>query len=66
MYLILGQIPEIDKFPGMDSILRPKVVDQLAEATFYIDDIFSGLKSFEEGYRLLENELLPRLSWVKL
>ncbi|KAI0994842.1 hypothetical protein K3495_g13340 [Podosphaera aphanis] len=66
MYLVLGQVPGTDEFPGMESILIPKAADLLPDATFYIDDIFSGFKTFEQGYRLLENELLPRLSWAKL
>ncbi|KAI0996301.1 hypothetical protein K3495_g11880, partial [Podosphaera aphanis] len=66
MYLVLGQVPKTDKFPGMSSLLIPKAVDQLPGATFYIDDIFSGFKTFDEGYKLLEEELLPRISWARL
>ncbi|POS82380.1 hypothetical protein EPUL_006396, partial [Erysiphe pulchra] len=66
MYLVLGQIPATDEFSGMDSILVPKAIDQLPGASFYIDDIFSGFETFEQGYELLKNELLPRLSWARL
>ncbi|KAI0994150.1 hypothetical protein K3495_g14032 [Podosphaera aphanis] len=66
MYLVLGHIPPTDTFPGMDSILLPKEPGQLPGAAFYIVDIFSGFQTFEEGYRLLEEELLPRLAWAKL
>ncbi|KAI1003138.1 hypothetical protein K3495_g5065 [Podosphaera aphanis] len=66
MYLVLEQVPKTDKFPGMSSLLIPKAVDQLPGATFYTDDIFSGFKTFDEGYKLLEEELLPRISWARL
>ncbi|KAI0995725.1 hypothetical protein K3495_g12453 [Podosphaera aphanis] len=66
MYLVLGQVPPTDTFEGMDSLLLPKKEGQLPGATFYIDDIFSGFRTFDEGYRLLEEELLPRLAWAKL
>ena len=66
MYLVLGQVPATENFSGMESLLLPKEEEQMPGATFYIDDIFSGFKTFEEGYKLLEEELLPRLSWAKL
>ncbi|KAI1005918.1 hypothetical protein K3495_g2302 [Podosphaera aphanis] len=66
VYLVLGQVPPTDTFPGMGSILLPKETGQLPGAAFYIDDIFSGFQSFEEGYKLLEEQLLPKLDWAKL
>lgn len=62
MYLVLGSVPETESFPGIDFILVQKAVNQLPEAIFYTDDIFRRLENFEQGYSLLENELLPRLS----
>lgn len=65
MYLVLGQIPATEKFLGMRSLLLPEEERRLPGATFYIDAILSGFEIFDEGYKLLEKKLLPRLSWAR-
>lgn len=66
LHLVLLWVPETENFPGIDSVLIRKAVDQLLKVIFYIDDTFSGLESFWLGYNLMENKLIPRLSWVQL
>ncbi|KAI1005899.1 hypothetical protein K3495_g2318 [Podosphaera aphanis] len=66
MYLVLGWIPPNIDHPEIESLLASKTADVLPECTFYIDDIFSGFKTFEQGYTLLAEKILPRLDWAKL
>ncbi|KAI0996286.1 hypothetical protein K3495_g11894 [Podosphaera aphanis] len=65
MYLVLGWILPSKNCPAMDS-LASKAEDVLPECTFYIDDIFSGFKTFDQGYALLAEKILPQLVWAKL
>lgn len=47
MYRVLGLILATDEFSGIESVLVPKAEGLLQEAAFYIDDIFSGIETFE-------------------
>ncbi|RKF60580.1 hypothetical protein OnM2_049057, partial [Erysiphe neolycopersici] len=66
MYLVLGWIPPTKTTLGKESLLAANSADALPDCTFYIDHIFSGFKTFEQGYTLLAEKLLPRLDWAKL
>lgn len=66
MYLVLGYIPKTSNFPGAESLLNASEEHGLPKVAFYIDDMHSGFKTFDEGYAILADELLPRLVWAKL
>jgi len=66
MYIVLGLIPAVEGFEAWESMLGSESPSTLPKSTFYIDDIFSGFRTFEEGYGILANELFPRLVWAKL
>jgi len=61
MYIVLSVILATDEFPGIESIIISETEGTLPKYTFYIDDIFSSFETFEEEYKLLVNEVLPRL-----
>ena len=69
MYIAIGAILRSERAisEGFDdsepSLLALDSPGGLPSSVFYIDDIFSGCKTFEEGYEYLENHLLPRLLW---
>jgi hypothetical protein len=68
MYLVLGLIPpnQSGTFSGKESIIVSDAENMLPRCTFYVDDIFLGVQTFDEGYDLLADEILPRIEWAKL
>lgn len=66
MNIVLGPISSAGKFEERESMLVSDSPNTLPKCTCYVDDIFSGFRTFEEGYSILENELFPRLAWAKL
>jgi hypothetical protein len=66
MYIVLGVVPPSASFPGMESALVSDSPTSLPKCTSYVDDIFSGCRTFDEGYSVLEDELLPRIDWARL
>lgn len=58
MDIVLGVMPSpyLDPAKAQESILASEAPEALPKCTFYIDDIFTGLKDFEEGYALLEDK----------
>ncbi|POS81879.1 hypothetical protein EPUL_006749, partial [Erysiphe pulchra] len=66
IYIVLGTIPVTETFEGWESLLAANTPNSLPKASFYVDDIFSGFEDFDQGYDILESQLLPRLVWAKL
>ena len=72
MYIALGAIPRSERgiSEGYDdsepSLLMASSPNGLPRSVFYMDDIFAGCKTFQEGYDYLEQHLLPRLLWSQL
>ncbi|POS86506.1 hypothetical protein EPUL_002037, partial [Erysiphe pulchra] len=66
IYIVLGAITPTKTFEGWDSLLASSTPHSLPPVAFYVDDIFSGFENFDQGYDILENQLLPRLVWAKL
>ncbi|KAI0996530.1 hypothetical protein K3495_g11651 [Podosphaera aphanis] len=66
IYIVLRAIPATDNFKRWDSLLASSSPNSLPKVAFYVDDIFSGFEHFDQGYDILENQLLPRLVWAKL
>lgn len=51
---------------GEPSLLHALGPDGLPPVAFYMDDIFSGRKSFKQALYFLEHHLLPRIAWSML
>lgn len=66
MNIVFGVISPLGEFEGMESLMSSETPESLPKLSFYIDDIFAGFRTFEEGYDLLANEVFPRLVWAKL
>jgi len=72
MYIAIGAIPKSEGaiLGGFDDVEPSLLVSGspggLPNLVFYMDDIFSGCKTFEEGYNYLEYYLLPWLLWSRL
>jgi hypothetical protein len=66
MYITLGEIPATENFPGWPSTLATESEGELPKNAFYIDDIFAGITTFEEGYSYMKDVLFPRIEWAKL
>jgi hypothetical protein len=59
MYIVLSVVPPSASFPGMESALVSDSPTSLPKCASYVDDIFSGCRTFDEGYSVLADELLP-------
>jgi hypothetical protein len=72
IYVVLGPIPKSQKAilggynDSEPSLLSAKSPEELPPTKFYMDNIFLGLKTYEEGYEFLSEHLLPRLLWSQL
>jgi hypothetical protein len=67
MFIALGAIPQSEKGAleeyndSEPSLLASSSPEELSRSCFYMDDIFSSCRTFQEGYDYLEQHLLPRL-----
>jgi hypothetical protein len=48
------------------SLLHASTPGGLPPTAFYIDDISTGHRSFQDALRFLEHHLLPRIAWSML
>lgn len=69
MYIVLGAIPcsqkalDVGYTDSEPSLLAVDSAFGIPRTKFYMDDIFTGGRSFQEAYEFLEQHLLPRLLW---
>jgi hypothetical protein len=63
VYRAFGALPYPYKEP---SLLHSASPDNLPVLTFYMDDFFSGFRTFEELYDFLRYHFFPRIEWARL